>query len=157
MKMKGRLNGDAKTTKTIRASLFRFVSRWRWPLIILGLEILILLIPFGEHLWNFREGTVNHWLSRQTGQAPNELKPNVESDFARAFGISADLSAEFERKLTENGRADSAEVERRIKAFSAYIQKHSAEFNADPASAVRTALRDPGSFGLSSFGAPPTP
>ena len=142
--------GNMKDAKKIHASLLGFFSRWRWPLYILGLEILVLLIPFGMHLWNFRNGTVNDWLSHQIKRAPQELNPRLESDFARTFGVSENLSAEFERKLTEDGRADRAEIERRIAAFSLYIQKHSAEFNADPASAIQAALRDPDSFGRAS-------
>jgi hypothetical protein len=146
---KERNRDDSKDTKKNRASLLGFFSRWKWPVCISGLVILVLGIPFGMHLWNFRKGTVNDWLSHQMKRTPNELNPRLESDFARTFGVSENLSAEFERKLTEDGRADRAEIERRIAAFSSYIQKHSAEFNADPASAVRSALQDPDSFGPS--------
>jgi hypothetical protein len=79
------------------------------------------------------------------------------SDFEHVFGISPQLSAEFERKLTDGGHASQAEMARREKVFSMYIQEHSADFNADPASAIRVALKDPASFGLVVFPSPTGP
>ncbi len=132
-------------------------TRSKWPWVVLALTVVFLAIPLGFFLWNYRSGTFNAWLAQHGGQRGVAVDRGTESEFAKAFGIGPEMSAEFEFKLTDGGAASQEEIARRINIFSMYIQRHLSEFNSDPHKAIRGALRDPKAFGLEEFKTPSAP
>ena len=94
---------------------------------------------------------VNTWTHREGIPATGEVTDAQGAKFQSDFGLGPDLERRFEERLTDGGRARTDETQRRMAAFSAYINRNRDSFNRNPAEAVRGALEDPSAFGLKAF------